>query len=408
LKKKIFINYTLTFIIFFSFVYGIFFLENSSGGAQNDSIHVLNNFDLFKTYKLTNFPWEKYDSSSLPIYYFFLDIFFETKKNLPNLNIFLSLVTLFFFFKIIKKKLYKKLDQSYVLLFSIIIFLSPYLRSSTFWGLEEVIGNCFFTISLYFLLLNDIKKKLKYAIISIFFACLAFYSRQSYIFLVIFVFLDLISIKNKISKNNFIVCFLFFILLIPSLYFFYHWKSIFPPIAENSRTFSINLSSIPFILSMLSIYLIPFLILKTSNLGEIKIFFLKNFINLIILTIFFVLILELSSFSYLGGGAIKKFLLLFIKNGIIFNVLISFIGSLTAIFIFRYFDKKLKYFTFFLILTFVNIDIVFNEYFDPIYFIFLVANFNFKKIDKTIIEKFIYSIVTYFSLFLIGAKSYYL
>ena len=111
-------------------------MENSSGGAQNDSIHVLKNFDLFKTYKLTNFPWEKYNSSSLPIYYFFLDIFFETKKNLKNLNIFLSLVTLFFFFKIIKKKISKKLDQSYVLLFSLIIFLSPYLRSSTFWGLE--------------------------------------------------------------------------------------------------------------------------------------------------------------------------------------------------------------------------------------------------------------------------------
>ena len=188
----------------------------------------------------------------------------------------MSLVTLFFFFKIIKKKLSKKLDQSYVLLFSLIIFLSPYLRSSTFWGLEEVIGNCFFTISLYFLLLNDIKKKSKYAIISIFFACLAFYSRQSYIFLVIYVFFNLFSIKNKISKNNFIVFFLFFILLIPSLYFFYHWKSIFPPTAQNSRNFSINLSSIPFILSMLSIYLLPFLILKTPKLSEIKFFFLKN------------------------------------------------------------------------------------------------------------------------------------
>ena len=177
---------------------------------------------MFKTYKLTNFPWEKYNSSSLPIYYFFLDNFFlKQKKNLPNLNIFLSLVTLFFFFfKIIKKKLSKKLDQSYVLLFSLIIFLSPYLRSSTFWGLEEVIGNCFFTISLYFLLLNDIKKKSKYAIISIFFACLAFYSRQSYIFLVIYVFFNLFSIKNKISKNNFIVFFVFYLIDSFSLLFF--------------------------------------------------------------------------------------------------------------------------------------------------------------------------------------------
>ena len=130
---------------------------------------------------------------------------------------------------------------------------------------------------------------------------------------------------------------------------------------------------------MLSIYLLPFLILKTPKLSEIKFFFLKNLINLIILTFFFILILDLSSFSYLGGGAIKKFLLLFIKNQIIINILISIIGSITIIYIFSCFDKKTKYFTFLLILTFVNTDIIFNEYFDPIYFIFLVASFNYKK-----------------------------
>ena len=75
---------------------------------------------------------------------------------------------------------------------------------------------------------------------------------------------------------------------------------------------------------------------------------------------------------------------------------------------FNYFEKNLKYFTFFLVLTFINTDIVFNEYFDPIYFIFLCANFNYEKISKKIIEKFIYFIFIYFSLFLIGAKSYYL
>ena len=142
-------------------------------------------------------------------------------------------MTLFFFFLIIKKKIAKTIDQSFIFLFSLIIFLSLYLRSSTFWGLEEVIGNCFFTISLYFLLLNDIKKKSKYAISSIIFACLAFYCRQSYIFLILYIFFNLISIKNLISKNNFIFCLLFFILIFPSFYFFYNWQSIFPPIAQD-------------------------------------------------------------------------------------------------------------------------------------------------------------------------------
>ena len=130
---------------------------------------------------------------------------------------------------------------------------------------------------------------------------------------------------------------------------------------------------------MLSNYLLPFLILKTPKLSEIKFFFLKNLINLIILTFFFILILDLCFFWYLGGGAIKIFLLLFIKNQIIINILISIIGSITIIYIFSCFDKKTKYFTFLLILTFVNTDIIFNEYFDPIYFIFLVASLIIKK-----------------------------
>ena len=104
MKKKIFINYSLIIFLIFSFIYGVFSLENSPGEAEIDSTQVLNNFDLFKTHNLTNFPWEKYKSSSSPIYYFVLDIFLETKKNLSNLNIFLSLVTLFFFFQIIKKE----------------------------------------------------------------------------------------------------------------------------------------------------------------------------------------------------------------------------------------------------------------------------------------------------------------
>ena len=156
---------------------------------------------------------------------------------------------------------------------------------------------------------------------------------------------------------------------------------------------------------MLSIYLLPFLILKTPNLAKLNFFKKLNKFNYF--NIFFILILDLSSFSYLGGGAIKKFLLLFIKNQIIINILISIIGSITIIYIFSCFDKKTKYFTFLLILTFVNTDIIFNEYFDPIYFIFWLQALII-KINRIIIEKFIYFIVIYFSLFLIGANSYYL
>ena len=152
---------------------------------------------------------------------------------------------------------------------------------------------------------------------------------------------------------------------------------------------------------MLSIYLLPFLILKTPKLSEIKFFFKKlnkfNYFN-----IFFYFNFRFKFFQLFRWRSNQKILLLFIKNQIIINILISIIGSITIIYIFSCFDKK-QNILFLLILTFVNTDIIFNEYFDPIYFIF-GCKFNYKKINRIIIEKFIYFIVIYFSLFLIGAN----
>ena len=52
MKNSFYINYISGSIIIISFFIGLLVNENSSGGAENDSIAILNNVELFNSYNL--------------------------------------------------------------------------------------------------------------------------------------------------------------------------------------------------------------------------------------------------------------------------------------------------------------------------------------------------------------------
>ena len=130
------INIFISLIIIFSFLTGFYFQENSSGGAI-DFAHYYNNFKLFYGNNFFKVDWVKYESSSLPLYYF-VTYFFYNPENLILIkifNLFISFFCLYIFYKILKNHL--RIDNSLALLLSTSIFLSPYFRTSTFWMMEE-------------------------------------------------------------------------------------------------------------------------------------------------------------------------------------------------------------------------------------------------------------------------------
>ena len=97
-QKKL--NLLFIIIIILSFIIGLIINENSSGGALTDFVYIFGNFKLFlASESVRDIPWENYNSSSLPLYYLVLDVFFSNplKLNLIITNIILISLSVFFF-----------------------------------------------------------------------------------------------------------------------------------------------------------------------------------------------------------------------------------------------------------------------------------------------------------------------
>ncbi len=163
-KKRIFIY----FLFLISLLVSILAQEDSSGGAQLDKIlteNFYNNFNKgfkegIKYFIITN-------QIHSPIFYFLVN-----KLN----NLFSSNFTqvLYFiisgaipliFYKVLKIKFQKNIDKNILFLISLIIFLSPYFRSSMVWVTTDNLALFFFIISLYFYFVFIKKMKIKILIL---------------------------------------------------------------------------------------------------------------------------------------------------------------------------------------------------------------------------------------------------
>ena len=278
-----------------------------------------------------------------------------------------------------------------------------------FWGLEELIGILMLILTLYFFSLYKENNKLVYLILLIFFTSLAFYTRQSYLFLATFIFVQVFNFKNLKDKKNIIIIGLFLIFYLPSLYFFINWNGLLPPIAvDQGRKLSLFFFNIPIILSIFLIYLIPFMFLTFKNLNEFLFFFKKKIIFTFIISIIYFVLFTFSETHLIGGGAFKKILLLFNFNNYINFIFLSIIASISTSYIYYGLNNTLKIFIIFLVLVFLSIDIVFQEYFDPVIFVIISSLINFKKINTLQLKKFIYFSFFYYLIFLSGANLYYI
>jgi hypothetical protein len=257
--------------------------------------------------------------------------------------------------------------------------LSPYFRTSTFWGLEEITAYFFFLCSTFFFYISSKKKIELYKYLAIFFSILAFFSRLNLIFLpIFFLFSYLKKNHSSLSLGNLKKIFFFIIIISPSLYFFYKFKSDMP---GGGNRINFQISNLPIIFSIIFLYLIP-LILVNINILKEQIKGNKYIYSIIIIFIFFILLISFGispKYEEVGGGffykiffklnifdeyfTLKKYLFVFFSTlGIFFSMIIAI---------------KNIFFIFYLIFTtivFINIDIVFQEYFDPLIF-FIITLF---------------------------------
>ena len=219
--KYLFLISILTILLFF---FGFYLQENSAGagGLKGDFNHVWNNLSLFKN---NNF-WTaldstaglneyKYKSNRPPLIYIlnaYFNPFAGNKGDFFSSIFIFSFFTYILFFYSLKKIYINHINNFYIFILSSIILLSPYFRTSSFWGLEENFG--IFSTIVSILFFNKIKfENEKNRTINLFFATffssLCVYFDQKLLIIPLYFYLNFL-LSKKFSFNEKIISTIFY------------------------------------------------------------------------------------------------------------------------------------------------------------------------------------------------------
>ena len=307
-----------------------------------------------------------------------------------------------------------KIRFIYFFFFSIIIFYSPYFRSSAIWLLGDNLALIFFSLFILKVInINNEKEKISYYFLAIIFLVIASYLRYYYsIYYLVIIYL---IFKNKLEKIKIIKIFLFsFILSLPALYYFF-------VIFLNYDFFNTigNFSSFNYFIVIHKIYLInlfyivPIALLKFNFIIN---YYVKNKFELIILFIISFLIFNIQYFFFnnnffdnnLGGGVIIKFFNFFFNSNYILIIPFAFSFILND-FIF----KGNRIFNYFILTTLIfslPMNIIYQKYLDPLLFFlyFGLCKSDFFDLCLKNSQLNVLFINLYFFSFLIFANFFYL
>ena len=262
--------YLFLIISIFSYFIGFFLNENSAGGGSyiGDLKLIWSNLQIFLNNSLhESLVNENYVAGRTPIasiLHKYLNPFTNDldKFRLSVFCISLFLPILFF----ISVNLKYKNDISGIALFvTSILFLSPYFRTSAYWGLEENYGLIFLLLTyIFFLKINNYTSVNFLSFGNTFAICLfsslTFYFDQKLLVVPLICLIYLLSFSNQNVKKFFAI-FLYFLFALPYLYLMSIWGSVIPSTAAN-RAFTLEIVNIGYTVSIMAFYIAPFLISK--------------------------------------------------------------------------------------------------------------------------------------------------
>ena len=343
---------------------------------------------------------------------------FEAEKLLyfKSLSFITSFICLILLFLILKKKFKYNNSNQLFFLSSVILFLSPYFRTSAFWGFGENYTFLFILLSyLVIIYLEENYKSYKFLILNIF--CICFFSSLIVYFDVKAIFIPLlccIKILNlKISINKKILAtFFYFLFSIPFLYLIFLWKNIIPPGQSEGRAFGhiFLIDNIGYVTSIIAFYLLPFLFFKFQTFFDL---FKKIFKKMFLIKVFFIIIYlviyvqfnNIDNEIFLGKGYLHKLANMFFTENNYKLIFLSFGFFFSFVILFLYLESLSDFFIFgFLIISSVFTTWIYQEYFDPLIYI-LIFTFFFSKIKINNFNLFI--IFIYQTIFLYSTISYY-
>ena len=363
----------LIFLLLSGYFLGFYLREITNGAGHIDLEHhiwiVIN--DLRKDYFETMQNYQRYGEATFPFFHTFQSFFNPATENLfycLNNTIF-NLLIIFIFYQFLKLKRIDFENNFLVSLIPFIILLSPWFRSSSYWGMTENLSFFFLIPSLYFLnLLIQKKTSFKNNLILTILISLTLYARQQFLFLAVFHILILLLNNNK--KELIFTIVIYSLLSLPGFYVLHIW-GVFKDISQ-ATTASSGLSlenillNVPKISSLFFFYSIPIVLINFSRF--LKIFFSRKCLLIFIIVLFIkYLLFNDINYPFKSGGYIVKFNYFFLNNDPKLLILISSVFFAYIISILK--SNNYKYFLI-LPLIYLNygfVNSVYQEWFDPLY-----------------------------------------
>ncbi len=337
-------------------------IDLSSGGSSGD---FKNTFPIvINLLNLSVDGWSDY-TRHFPLHYFLLSIiyrFFQDEYLVRLIYvIMLQFIPLLIFYNL--KYIYKKIDINKLLIFSSLILLLPFLRSSIIWSNAHATGLIFFLIGNLYLQKFINSENIKSLILSVLFLSFAVYSVQYYAaFFLIFLF----SIYQNFNLRIFLLSLIFcFISSLPGFYFL----KIIP--SSGDIPFSTNI----FNTLVINFSIFCFYFLMFINKESIKILYsnikLQKYNYLILIIIITSFIISINNFDYsfkVGGGFFYKLSYIISEEKYLF-----YLSAILGGFVFFYhtnlnkenIQKLLVFLTTFFLMT--SSYMIFQKYFEPLF-----------------------------------------
>ncbi len=424
--QKIIIVFFSTLIIA-SYILGFYYNENSigSGGYSGDLRWMWKNFEIFKNENLlqaiksNDFFGNR--TALLYILNIYLNPFIDDIDNYRlSISVF-SLFTSYILFLCIREK-YQNINTETIILLSFIILLSPFFRTSSFWGMETQYGIISSLLSILFFLKNKKLNNRSYynIFLSIFFSSATVYFDLKLVIIPIFIYLNIIF-SNLNNRLKFFSTISYLVLALPYFFLILLWNGIVPVATQQSNPLQVthlvdakfHMVNFLFATNILGFYLFPFLILKKDIFNSVK--NLPNIFNFSILLMFIIYLfyfINADLYDYVdiisrekggykdfwGLGYSAKLSNILFENRF-FSILLNLIIYTISVLIIILFINS-NYINFFLVLFFLMISItlfpLMQEYFDPYIYIIsilLIKNKYYFSFNRCSLIFFYYSLV---------------
>jgi len=392
-QLKVFSRNNIFFLLFLylTLIIGFIYGENLNHGAYSDWVKV--NRDLIKdfsnnfTYTFLNY--DSYGHRHSPIYLILLSLFLDLGFDIGQvrfIHLHLSISLIVIFYQCLRL-IFTNINNNYLFLLSLIIFLSPTFRSLAIWPDTRLPGLIFFVLTIYFFLRFKITNNLRYTWYTCGSLLISSYISPNFsIFFPYFFFFFLKKVKFK--ELSFLIIFNFLASL-PILYYIFILDVNFlaagttPGLNNESINFSFNLSDkLMIISSIIFFHLLPILFMD-NFFNQFKIFIFKKFIILIPLVVCLIYFFNYQ-LSYTGGGVF------FILSNLLFNNnYLFYIGSFFFI-SFVLYISSLNFNNFFLLSLLIVSNIqntIYHKYYEPLIFIMFFTLIKYPEVENFLKKK---------------------